>query len=225
MQFGFGGIRIVSCLKEATTLVVSKRCAGTFTSVSGKSLWNSTSPESKRTGRGKRARIRKKEDFSAKHSMGEGKAAILWPGLNTSVNEEVRQRTKQEQDEYLARQEELSNAKKRFAKVNERGWTGGHYGGMKLGPPEPVQGQNFFDFESVIMNLARVSHMRGGVGRVYSFRAMVAVGNYNGLVGVGMCVSPTIAGAFRKAKQKAVNRLMHVERYDANCRNVIFVVY
>ena len=212
MQVGVKAYKIALCLNEPTLFPYAKRFTGTFTSITGKSLWESTSPESRRTGRGKRARIRRKEDFSGSHKMGEGQAGILWPGLNLKVDQNVRQRSEEEQNQYLAQQEELKTLKKSLKVSSERGWTGGQYGGMRLGPPDPVLGQNFFDFDSVIMDLARVSHMRGGIGRVYSFRAMVAVGNFKGLVGVGMCVSPTIAGAFRKARQKAINRLMFVER-------------
>ena len=212
MQVGIVAIRFKLNFKEFVCSNVTKRFTGTFTSLSGKQLWNSTSPEKRRTGRGKRARVRKKEDFSNRHVLGEGKAGVLWPGLNAKAANVVTQRSKEEQEAYETNRTELKNAKRFFQKPVERGWSGGHYPGMKLGPPEPVHGQNFFDFNSVIMDVARVSHMEGTIGRVYSTRAIVAVGNYNGLIGVGMCSSPTIAGAFRKARQKAANRLIHVER-------------
>ena len=76
MQVGVKAYKIALCLNESTLFPYAKRCTGTFTSITGKSLWESTSPESRRTGRGKRARIRRKEDFSGSHKMGEGQAGI-----------------------------------------------------------------------------------------------------------------------------------------------------
>ena len=191
----------------------SKRLAGTFNSFSGAKLWKAAAPTSKRTGRGKRARARKKEDFSGDHVLGEGVAGILWPGLNTNFKEKPKQRTPEEQEAYLAQRNVLKAEKKdKRSDLVVRGWTGAHYGGVHLGAPEPIDGFDFTEFDSVVMDVARVSHMTAKVGRVYSTRAIIAVGNSKGLVGVGHCVSSTLAGAFRKARQKALNRLVYVER-------------
>ena len=206
------GKNILGLFHFGPYLNVSKRFTGTFTSLTGKQLWSSTSPETRRTGRGKRAQVRKKEDFSGQKKIGEGTLGILWPGLNSPLTTSLKKRSEEEQEQYVALQNELKDAKKMFKKPKVRGWTGGHYPGIYLGPPEPVNGQYFHDFESVVMDLARVSHMNAKMGRVYSMRAIVAVGNANGLVGFANCVSPTIAGAFRKARQKAANRLIYVER-------------
>lgn len=191
----------------------SLRLAGTFNSLSSENLWKSTSPQTKRTGRGKRARIRQREDFSADHMLGEGDAGILWPGLNTNVENPPSKRTPEEQEAFLATKNVLKDQKKLKRTQNfARGWTGGHYGGIRLGAPESIDGHDFSDFESIVMDVARVSHMTAKIGRVYSTRAIVAVGNGKGLVGFGHCVATNIAGAFRKARQKAVNRLVYVER-------------
>jgi len=202
-----------------SVIVAQHRNAGFFTRLTGETLWNSTSPTAKRTGRGKRAKVRKREDLGRGKVLGEGKDGMLWPGLNLRLdgNSDIQQRTEEEQKAYEQQVEERKQERERMwgsRKNVAKGWTGGHWGGVKLGPPEPVDGISYDDFESVIMDIARVSHMNNKVGRVYSVRAAVAVGNGNGLIGVSGAVAPDIVAACRQARLKAVRRLRYIERFE-----------
>ncbi|CAK8672741.1 small ribosomal subunit protein uS5m-like [Clavelina lepadiformis] len=190
-----------------------RRCTGTFCRLSGKDLWNSTSPENKRTGRGKRARIQKKKDFSKK-VFGEGDAGVMWPGLNEVHTAQARVRTPEEQAVYLEERKAFEEMRKATRNNTVRGWTGGHWGGVDLGTPAPLNGISFDDFKCTIMDVARVSHMSDRIGRVYGNRAMVAVGNGKGMIGVSSSVATDLSSALRKARNRALSRLKFVERFE-----------
>ena len=207
----------VLCKCAHETVLLSQRYSGFFTRNTGESLWNSTSPTAKRTGRGKRAKVRKREDLGRGKVLGEGKHGMLWPGLNVENSNPINQRSEEEQVAFIKAAEMKKQERGRMwgsSKNVAKGWTGGHWGGVKLGKPEPIDGISYDDFESIIMDIARVSHMNNKVGRVYSVRAAVAVGNGNGLIGVSGAVAPDIVAAVRQARLKAIRRLRFIERFE-----------
>jgi len=138
---------------------------------------------------------------------------MLWPGLNTRPEGKMAQRGEEQQKEYLQHREEVIAKRKRLGIESTRGWSGARWGGVHLDPPEPVPGQDFSDFKCVLMEVRRVSHRNSKIGRVYGIRAMVAVGNGKGIVGIGGCVASDLVSAVRKARLKAFNRLQYIERY------------
>ncbi len=64
-------------------------------------------------------------------------------------------------------------------------------------------------FESRLLFLDRISHTRAG-GRRIGFRALVAVGNLQGKVGVGLASAKDVREAIEKAQRKAQKNLIFV---------------
>jgi len=65
------------------------------------------------------------------------------------------------------------------------------------------------EFESKVLDLARVSHTRAG-GRKMRFRAAVVVGNKKGKVGLGVAKGQDVALAIEKATRVAKKNLIEV---------------
>lgn len=177
----------------------------------GESLWKSVRADTgKKGGRGKRTKKRQTIDLGAGKIHGEGKAGILWPGLNVPVNKSLYQRTEEEQKKWEESRSDSTTKIKRNKDNSNRGWSGGLWGGQRLIPDfnDTVPSK----FDAYILQAARVSHMIASVGRVYSIRALVVVGDGNGTFGVGMNTAHDVSNAARKARIKALKRLQFIDR-------------
>nr|XP_039255910.1 28S ribosomal protein S5, mitochondrial-like [Styela clava] len=125
-------------------------------------------------------------------------------------------RTPEEQASFEEKQNEKPDSKiRRKFKVDSstRGWSGANYGGQRILPPMD-EDESLSQFDAFLLNVARVSHMRNSIGREYSFRSIVSVGNGNGTFGVAMATSSDVASASRKARMKALRRLQFIERFE-----------
>lgn len=65
------------------------------------------------------------------------------------------------------------------------------------------------EFESKLLDLARVSHTRAG-GKKMSFRAVIVSGDKNGRVGVGVATGLDVAQAVEKATRLSKKNLIEV---------------
>jgi len=65
------------------------------------------------------------------------------------------------------------------------------------------------EFESKLLDLARVAHTRAG-GKKLRFRAIIVAGNRTGKVGVGVASGLDVAGAVEKATFQAKKNLIEV---------------
>ncbi len=65
------------------------------------------------------------------------------------------------------------------------------------------------DFDSSVLDIARVVRMTGG-GRKFRFRATVVAGNYKGLVGMGIGKGKDVAEAVEKGTKAAKKNLIKV---------------
>lgn len=189
------------------------RCSHFIKNHDGESLWKSVRAETGKVGgRGKRTKKRKAVDLGAGKILGEGKAGILWPGLNVPVDKAISQRTEEEQKRWEESRSQRSTKIQRNKDNSNRGWSGGLWGGQKLISGDSESAASNFD--AYLLQAARVSHMIASVGRVYSIRALVVVGNGNGTFGVGMHSSHDVPNAARKARIKALKRLQFIDRYE-----------
>ncbi|XP_077994399.1 small ribosomal subunit protein uS5m-like isoform X2 [Glandiceps talaboti] len=187
-------------------------------------LWKGAMAESGKSskkGRGKRSKRGVKKNLNRGQQLGEGKASIAWPGLNTPVfvDKEVKTIERRPVDpekaaELLRIQEEWDKKKKRSVPIEERGWTSKSWGGRSLGPPDPIPGCDFEGFESTVIQVKHVFNMTATVGRKRSAFAVVVVGNYNGAVGYAIGKAEDVVSAVRKAKNSAAHYLHYFERYD-----------
>lgn len=64
-------------------------------------------------------------------------------------------------------------------------------------------------FESKLLDLARIAHMKAG-GRRFRFRAIMIVGDKNGKVGMGVAKGRDVAQAIEKATKKAQRDLISI---------------
>ena len=94
-----------------------------------------------------------------------------------------------------------------------KGWTGRSWNGRCVGPPELPNGTVRTDFSSVVIEMKRVANQtRAGKKRTVS--CLVVIGNGNGVAGFAVGRGEEMLTAIRKAKNRAVNSLQFIPRYD-----------
>jgi len=76
-------------------------------------------------------------------------------------------------------------------------------------PPTTLPQERAPEFESKLLDLARVSHTRAG-GRKMRFRAVIVIGNKEGKVGVGVATGSDVALAIEKATRLSKKYLISV---------------
>lgn len=207
-------------------IVRQRRQSSFFNKLTADELWKGVLAESGaggRKGRGKRTKKKLKKDLNRGQIIGEGRSGFLWPGLNAPVMKQgtiqaISQRGKEEQEklqaERLQKQEEWDKKRKMRVK-RERGWTGGSWGGISLGPPDPgPNGETYNDFDSRVIEVKSVFNMTAREGRKRSVSALVAVGNGKGAAGFALGKATDRTVALRKAKNRAIHYLHYIERYE-----------
>ncbi|OQR73348.1 28S ribosomal protein S5 [Tropilaelaps mercedesae] len=208
----------------AAPQVLNTRPISFFVKVDAKDLWKSVTSVSnagRKRGRASGNSKKTSKDLNKGQKIGEGTVNMVWPGLNAPIvrgREIVKQgslppdleRTKR----ILAlRDKQPINFRRLKLNPMERGWSGTKAQGRSLGPPDPIGGSEFPDFNSVILSLRLVSHMTGHLGRVRRHKAIVAVGNGKGLLGFADAKASVAKSALRRAKNKAFQRLCFYERF------------
>ncbi|XP_005400698.1 PREDICTED: 28S ribosomal protein S5, mitochondrial [Chinchilla lanigera] len=197
-----------------------------FTKLTADELWKGALAESGagiRKGRGKRTKKKRRKDLNRGQIIGEGHSGFLWPGLNAPLVrngavQTIAQRSKEEQEKVeanLTQQREEWDRKRKVKVKRERGWSGNTWGGVSIGPPDPgPNGETYEDFDTRILEVRNVFNMTAKEGRKKSIRVLVAVGNGRGAAGFAIGKAAERMDAFRKAKNKAVNYLYYIERYE-----------
>jgi small subunit ribosomal protein S5 len=74
---------------------------------------------------------------------------------------------------------------------------------------KPIKEREKDEFESKLLDLARIAHMKAG-GRRFRFRALVVIGNNNGKVGLGIAKGLNVAHAVEKATRLAKKDLIQI---------------
>ncbi|XP_064124464.1 small ribosomal subunit protein uS5m isoform X2 [Loxodonta africana] len=197
-----------------------------FIKLTAEELWKGVLAETgagARKGRGKRTKKKRRKDLNRGQIIGEGRSGFLWPGLNVplmrnGVVQTIAQRSKEEQKKVeanMVRRREEQEQKKKIKVKQERGWSGNTWGGVSLGPPDPgPNGETYEDFDTRVLEVKNVFNMTAKEGRKKSARVLVAVGNGRGAAGFAVAKAAERTDAFRKAKNKAVNVLHYIERYE-----------
>jgi small subunit ribosomal protein S5 len=155
--------------------------------------------------------------------IGIGQSNMVWPGLNAPVlkGKEILERRQLPPDpERQAKLFKLRDQAQTFRvlKLNplERGYSGTKMPGRSIGPPDPVGMDTFEDFDSRVVEMKTVCNMTALFGRRRRISAMVVVGNKNGLIGYGMGKSTDGRAALRRAKNRAIQRLISIDRCDGH---------
>ncbi|CAK9808575.1 28S ribosomal protein S5, mitochondrial [Anthophora plagiata] len=188
-------------------------------------LWKSVTSISnagRRRGRGKN--VPKIKDLNKGKKLGHGKVPVIFPGLNVPVVQGsvlIKQQVLSEEEgksKLLGESapiDTITSKPKRFKyPALKRGWTGGHPGGRKIGPPDPVVDEAFVGFETWILYYKLVSVMTSNMGRSKCARCMVITGNGKGLAGFAMLTGKDFKSCLITAKNKAGQRLIYIDRYN-----------
>ncbi|KAB1256901.1 28S ribosomal protein S5; mitochondrial [Camelus dromedarius] len=215
------------CISSPSNLMGQQyRSYSFFTKLTADELWKGALAESgagARKGRGKRTKKKRRKDLNRGQIIGEGRRGFLWPGLNVPLMKDgtvqtITQRSKEEQEKVeqeMIQQREEWDRKRKMKVKRERGWSGNSWGGISLGPPDPgPNGETYDDFDTRILEVRSVFNMTAKEGRKKSVRVLVAVGNGRGVAGFAIGKATERIDAFRKAKNRAVQYLHYIERYE-----------
>ncbi|KAG4076039.1 hypothetical protein HA402_011513 [Bradysia odoriphaga] len=213
-----------SLLEIQPPTIISMRHTSFFNKLSADRLWTGclsvSNPGRKR---GRANRLGKRKDLNKGQVIGVGKTNMVWPGLNAPVvqgRELIKQQKLPENPDWegnLRNVRDKMSGKKRF-KLSplERGWAGGKANGRSMGPPDPIGGYKFDDFDSRILELKLVFIMKGNLGRKRRQSAFVVVGNGNGLAGFASAKAVEGRNALRKAKNRAAQKLMNIKVHNGH---------
>lgn len=191
--------------------------------VPAEKLWKSlitVSNPGKKKGRGKGLDQKRSIDLNRGQMIGQGKAAMYWPGLTGPVvkGSEIFSQRKMEKDPHFQEniiklRETLGRKRREKLHPLERGWSGSFPLGRKFGPPDPIGDDMFENFESILLHTSYSSYMTYDLGRQRKIFVYVAVGNKNGLLGISKIKTKTfLKSGITKAKNRAVQRLMDIKR-------------
>ena len=186
--------------------------------------------------RGGRARggIKKKKvqkQDTSEVTFGHGKDLIQWPWKTSAKylygtswlkdsNSGKPTRGDREDQQTTFTLDQIEGQQKRVLPLSHmywstKGWTGKSLKGRYIGCPEAPNGEPLTEFYSVMVDLKRVANQTP-TGRKRTISATVLVGNGNGLVGFGVGRGEVSTAAIRKAKNKAVNYLQFIPRYNGH---------
>lgn len=155
--------------------------------------------------------------------IGVGKANMMWPGLTAPIirgRELVQQQKLPEDPDREANLIKIRDAMGtvKFQKLSpiERGWSGAKMPGRSIGPPDPIGEDMFEGFDSKVLELKTIYNMKGNFGRTRRISALTITGNQNGLAGFAIAKSPEVKAALRKSKNRAGQKLMHINIFNGH---------
>lgn len=173
--------------------------------------------------RGRAKGLVRRKDLNRGQFIGIGRANIQWPGLSAPIirGRELVQRQQlppdPERDAKLIKMRDAMS-KTGFAKISplDRGWSGHKMPGRSIGPPDPIGEDNFDGFDTKVIEYKQVFNMKGNLGRKRRLSAFVVTGNKNGLAGFATAKAVESKAVLRKAKNRAAQKLMHIDICDGH---------
>ncbi|XP_063232101.1 small ribosomal subunit protein uS5m [Bacillus rossius redtenbacheri] len=204
-------------------LVLPCRNTSFFNKLTAEELWKgvtSVSNSGKKRGRGKAVGRKLARNLNRGQVIGVGQANMVWPGLNAPVirgRELVAQQQLPEDKERLEKLLKLRDSMGSFRSLKllpiERGWSGSKMPGRSIGPPDPVGEETFEGFDTKVLEMKMVFNMKGNHGRTRRLSVVAVTGNGNGLAGFALGKAVDTKAALRKARNRAGQKLVFVERY------------
>ncbi|EFX85562.1 hypothetical protein DAPPUDRAFT_98818 [Daphnia pulex] len=195
-----------------------------FTKLPADKLWKgvtSVSNAGKKRGRGRAVGKKTAKNLNRGQVIGVGKTNMLWPGLNSPIiqgKELIQQQKLPDDPEREAKLLKLRDEMGAFRLLRlsplDRGWSGPKLPGRSVGRPDPVGEDDFEGFDTIVLEFKIVCNMKGNLGRTRRTSAFVVTGNGNGLAGFAIGKAQMGMTALRKAKNRAAQKLMYVERYN-----------
>nr|CAG4649329.1 EOG090X0689 [Scapholeberis mucronata] len=195
-----------------------------FNKLPADKLWKgvtSVSNAGRKRGRGRAVGKKTAKNLNRGQIIGVGKTNMVWPGLNSPIiqgKELIQQRKLENDPEREAKLLKLRDEMGAFRILRlgplERGWSGAKLPGRSIGAPDPVGEDNFDGFDTTVLEFKTVCNMKGNLGRTRRISAFVVTGNRNGLAGFALGKALMGTTALRKAKNRAAQKLIYVERYN-----------
>jgi len=205
------------------------RSAGFLGKKNADDLWKSAVSVSRagmRRGRGRKINASLIKDLNKGQVIGCGEIGMEWPGLNVPVfrgtSKTVQRAVPVNPDamEKILRLRSQKSKKKRRLHPLVRGFTSAKLDGMEISNNTAA---SKFDttvrpilpgFKTIVMNTRVTSRMSGPLGRVSKFNMLVAVGNGNGMVGIGRARKTAKYSSVLQARSRAQQKLMYVPRHE-----------
>ncbi|VVC40616.1 Ribosomal protein S5, N-terminal,Ribosomal protein S5 domain 2-type fold,Ribosomal protein S5, C- [Cinara cedri] len=187
-------------------------------------IWKSVTSVSnagKKRGRGKGAGKKRAKNLNKGQVLGVGVDNMVWPGLNAPIikGRDLIKRTQLPPDpDREARLIKLRDAMGtfRFLKLmpTERGWSGNKMPGRSIGPPDSINEYSFDGFDTKVLEFKTVFCMKSNAGRYRRISVVAVTGNKNGLAGFALGKAADARAALKRAKNRAGQKLMYIERYE-----------
>ncbi|OAF64945.1 28S ribosomal protein S5, mitochondrial [Intoshia linei] len=176
-------------------------------------LWRSVRTVSNQGARKGRAKSVRRRIYLRLPNMGEGVNRFNIPGLNTPLLNDRKVLTPSKSSYNFDNEMTEARSKITYLSPMERGWSGRFMLGRSLGPPVSETCE-FENFDSILLQLRRVVHMSGTLGRKPSFKALVAIGNGNGIGGFSTATASTPFTSMVQARDRAGKKLQYIQRFN-----------
>lgn len=105
----------------------------------------------------------------------------------------------------------------------DRGWSGTRMPGRSIGAPDAINGDDFDGFDTRVLEMKTVCIMKGNLGRKRRQSCFAVTGNGKGLAGFATAKSVDAKAALRKVKNRAAQKLVHIDICDEHTVNHDFV--
>ncbi|KAK8395936.1 hypothetical protein O3P69_005810 [Scylla paramamosain] len=208
----------------SSPLVQAIRHTSFFNRLTAEQLWKgvtSVSNAGKKQGRGKGVGKKIAKDLNRGQVIGIGRENMVWPGLNAPVlrgRELIQQHQLPKDEEREAKLIKIRDSQGKFRMLKldplERGWSGTKMPGRSIGAPNAIGEDSFEGFDTKVLELKVVTCMTAVFGRKRRMSIFAVTGNGNGLAGFALSKATTVQDAIRKVKNRAGQKLLHIQRYN-----------
>ncbi|XP_063846777.1 small ribosomal subunit protein uS5m-like [Scylla paramamosain] len=208
----------------SSPLVQAIRHTSFFNRLTAEQLWKgvtSVSNAGKKQGRGKGVGKKIAKDLNRGQVIGIGRENMVWPGLNAPIlrgRELIQQHQLPKDEEREAKLIKIRDSQGKFRMLKldplERGWSGTKMPGRSIGAPNAIGEDSFEGFDTKVLELKVVTCMTAVFGRKRRMSIFAVTGNGNGLAGFALSKATTVQDAIRKVKNRAGQKLLHIQRYN-----------
>ena len=162
-----------------------------------------------------------RQDLNRGQKLGFGRTKMVWPGLNAPVvagRQSLSIKSLGPDDKFDENILTARSRMRRFSKAKvhplERGWSGTKMGGRWIGPPDPVNGEEFVGFDTKVIYMRPIFKMTALFGKYKRFSCLTVTGNSNGLAGFAVSRHPDNRQVMSRSKNKAAQRLQYINLHE-----------
>ncbi|XP_045186390.2 28S ribosomal protein S5, mitochondrial-like [Mercenaria mercenaria] len=211
---------------SAVGQIIVLRHGSFFNKKNADAMWDSATGVSnagRKRGRASRGKLLRRVNLNFGQRMGLGKTGLVFPGLSSRITGDEKAtdlgvRKTEVTDEGTAEEGSKIQKKKVTQKIDilDKGFSGNKMPGKKISPPEPIDGYDFSDFDTYVLETKTVSTVTASQGNIRSASVLVAIGNRKGLFGISLGRGSHLGAAINSAKNKATQKLVYIDIYDGH---------